>query len=248
MKDRLHKAKSGAADEESGKKTKVNPVSENPYLSARRTWNERVGSLVSSRQTWQFIGILSLLIALTAVAGLIYIGQQSRFIPFVVQVDKLGQPLAAGPVTRARNVDPRIISYQLGTFIRNARTVTTDTTIQRGLVMDLYSMVRVKDPAAAFLNEWLTKKGWESPFERAKEMTVEVEISSVLQRSNDTWQVNWVETERERSGKHLRDPLQMEASLTVVVMPPSSQTDEEQMRRNPLGIYVKEMSWAQHLR
>lgn len=109
-------------------------------------------------------------------------------------------------------------------------------------------MVRVKDPAAAFLNEWLTKNGWESPFERAKEMTVEVEISSVLQPSNDTWQVNWVETERERSGKHLRDPLQMEASLTVVVMPPSSQTDEEQMRRNPLGIYVKEMSWAQHLR
>ena len=36
---------------------------ENPYLAARRTWNDHVGSVVSQRQTWQVIGILSLLIA-----------------------------------------------------------------------------------------------------------------------------------------------------------------------------------------
>jgi hypothetical protein len=30
---------------------------ENPYLAARRTWNDHVGSVVSQRQTWQVIGI-----------------------------------------------------------------------------------------------------------------------------------------------------------------------------------------------
>ena len=67
---------------------------ENPYLAARRTWNEHVGSVVSSRQTWQVVGILSLLIALSAVGGMIHIGSQSKFVPYVVEVDKLGQAVA----------------------------------------------------------------------------------------------------------------------------------------------------------
>lgn len=71
---------------------------ENPYLAARRTWNDHVGGVVSQRQTWQVIGILSLLIALAGVGGVIHIGSQSKFIPYVVEVDKLGQTVAAGPV------------------------------------------------------------------------------------------------------------------------------------------------------
>ncbi len=52
-----------------------NPATPNPYLNARRDWNDHVGSVVSSRQTWQIIGILSLLIALAGVGGMIQIGQ-----------------------------------------------------------------------------------------------------------------------------------------------------------------------------
>ena len=50
----------------------------NPYLAARRTWNEHVGDQVASRQTWQMLGLLCLLIALAGVGGMIYIGSQSR--------------------------------------------------------------------------------------------------------------------------------------------------------------------------
>ena len=82
---------------------------ENPYLAARRTWNDHVGGVVSQRQTWQVIGILSLLIALAGVGGVIHIGSQSKFIPYVVEVDKLGQTVAAGPVQAAGKADPRVI-------------------------------------------------------------------------------------------------------------------------------------------
>ena len=30
---------------------------ENPYLAARRTWNDRTSSIVSSRNMWQLLGI-----------------------------------------------------------------------------------------------------------------------------------------------------------------------------------------------
>ena len=79
---------------------------ENPYLAARRTWNDHIGSLVSQRQSWQVIGILSLLIAFGGVGGVIVIGSQSKFIPYVVQVDNLGQVMAAGPVDAANKPPP----------------------------------------------------------------------------------------------------------------------------------------------
>jgi len=37
-----------------------NEDNQNPYLTARRTWNEHVGSVISQRQTWQVIGILAI--------------------------------------------------------------------------------------------------------------------------------------------------------------------------------------------
>ena len=35
---------------------------DNPYLTARRAWNDHVGSVVASRQIWQVVALLSLLI------------------------------------------------------------------------------------------------------------------------------------------------------------------------------------------
>lgn len=35
---------------------------ENPYLAARRSWNDHVGAVMTSRQTWQVMGILCLMI------------------------------------------------------------------------------------------------------------------------------------------------------------------------------------------
>ena len=55
--------------------------SENPYLAARRTWNDHVASVVSSRNNAQVLGILSLLIALAGVGGMIQLASQSKFVP-----------------------------------------------------------------------------------------------------------------------------------------------------------------------
>ena len=43
---------------------------DNPYLAARRSWNDHVGGVVASRQLWQVVALLSLLIALASVGGI----------------------------------------------------------------------------------------------------------------------------------------------------------------------------------
>lgn len=223
------------------------PETENPYLAARRVWNEHVGAVVSSRQTWQVVGILSLLIALAAVGGMIHIGSQSKFIPYVVEVDTAGRSVAAGPVEAAAKADPRIIHAAVAEFVSDARMVTPDVALQRRAVFRVYAMLSPNDPATAKMNEWLNGTPEANPFRRAEKEMVSVEVKAVLPQSPDTWEVDWVETTRDREGVLKGKPVTMRALVTVYTTEPTSQTSEEQLRKNPMGIYVRDFSWSRLL-
>ena len=67
---------------------------DSPYLNARYNHNSRESAMFFSRLMWQIVGIVSMLTVLGCVAGIIYVAIQAKYIPFVIKVDKLGQPLA----------------------------------------------------------------------------------------------------------------------------------------------------------
>jgi type IV secretion system protein VirB5 len=217
---------------------------DNPYLAARRSWNEHVGGVVASRQLWQVVALLSLLIALASVGGMVYIGSQSRFVPYVIEVDKLGQALAVAPAQRAAPVDGRVVHAAVASFISDLRTVTPDVALQRKAVFRAYAMLSSSDAATAKANEWLNSTEDSSPFKRAARETVSTEIVSVIPQTPDTWQVDWVETVRDRQGVMKGQPARMRALVTVYTVPSTPQTTEEQVRNNPLGIYVRDFSWS----
>ena len=225
---------------------KTSTGTDNPYLSARRTWNEHVGSVVSSRQTWQVVGILSLLIALAGVGGVIHIGSQSKFIPYIVEVDRHGQAVAAGPVSSSSPVDQRIVHASVAEFITDARLVSPDAALQRRAVFRTYAKLSPNDPAAPKMNEWMNGHADASPFKRAAKEIVNIEILSVIPQSPDTWQVDWVETTRDRQGS-VKKQENMRALVTVYTAEVTSQTSDEQLRNNPMGIYVRDYSWSRLL-
>jgi type IV secretion system protein VirB5 len=230
-----------SASESDGRHT--NQV-DNPYLAARRSWNDHVGSVVASRQAWQAVALLSLLIALASVGGMIYIGSQSRFVPYVVEVDKLGQALAVAPAQRAAPVDQRVVHAAVAAFISDLRTVTPDVALQRKAIFRVYAMLSSSDAATAKSNEWLNGTEDSSPFKRAARETVSTDIVSVIPQTPDTWQVDWIETVRDRQGLVKGQPYRMRALVTVYTLPATPQTTEEQVRNNPLGIYVRDFSWS----
>ncbi len=220
---------------------------ENPYLTARRSWNDHVGSVVSSRQTWQVVGILSLLIALAGVGGIIHIGSQSKFIPYVIEVDKIGQTLSAGPVTTSSPADPRVIHASVAEFITDARTVTPDVALQRKAVFRIYAKLAPNHPATVKMNEWLNGTAESNPFRRAEKEMVDIEIKAVLPQTPDTWEVDWVETIRDRQGMVKGKPSKMRALINIYIAESTKRTTEEQLRMNPLGIYVRNFSWSRIL-
>jgi type IV secretory pathway TrbF-like protein len=221
--------------------------SENPYLAARRTWNDHVHGVVASRQAAQMMGLLGLLIGLAAVGGMIYIGSLSKIVPYVVEVDKLGRAVAAGAVERAGPVDRRSIRTAAADFVANARLVTPDVALQRKAVFGVYAMLAPNDPATVKMNEWLNGSDDASPFKRAAKEMVDVQIGSVLEQTADTLQVDWVETTRDRQGVPLTPPVRMRALVTVYTAEPTTNTTEEQVRSNPLGIYARDFSWSKQL-
>jgi type IV secretory pathway TrbF-like protein len=219
----------------------------NPYLSARRTWNDHVGDQVASRRAWQMLGVLCLSIALVAVGGMIYIGSQSKFVPYVVEVDKLGQTIAVSPVSPAKGVDQRVIHAAMANFIQSARMVTPDVALQRKAILGAYAMLFASDPATAKMNEFLNGRPEANPFKRAEKETVSTEIVSVIEQTPQTWQVDWTETVRDRQGFVKVPPYRMRALVSMYVTEPAADISEEQIRNNPLGIYVSDFAWSKQI-
>jgi type IV secretion system protein VirB5 len=220
---------------------------ENPYLNAKRAWNGHTQGEVSARQMWQVVGILGLLIGLAGVGGMIHIGSQSKFVPMVYEVNKHGEASAVGPLEKASPVDPRVVRATVANFISDARVVTPDVALQRKAVFRVFSMLSIKDPATVFMNEWMNGTAESSPFKRAQKETVSVEIVTVLQQTAETWQIDWMETTRDRQGVTIGQPARMRALVTTYIVAPTSKTTEAQQANNPAGIYVRELSWSKQI-
>lgn len=230
---------------EGGRRQGENP---NPYLNARRTWNHIGAANMASRQMAQILGVLALLVALAAVGGNVYIGSQSKFITYVVEVDKLGQAAAVGPAQRAGPDDAAarnaVIHSSVASWVSNIRMVTPDIALQRKGVFHVYSMLSANDAATAKTNEYLNGGEASNPFKRAEIETVNVEIDTVLYQAGETWQVDWIETTRDREGGMKGKPQRWRALVMVYTVAPTSDTTEQQIRDNPLGIHVRDFSWS----
>ena len=208
---------------------------ENPYLSARRTWNDHMRGIQASRTMWQILALLCLLIALAGVGGVIAIGSQSKFIPYVVQVNKLGEAIAVSRADIAVVSDQRVVHASVAAFINDLRMVTPDIALQRRAIFRANAMLS---------NNWFNGSELSSPFKRAETQTVNVEIISVIPQSPETWQVDWLEKIYDRQGHLTESPFKMRALLRIYNKPTTQSTTEEQIRNNPLGIYIQDFSWS----
>lgn len=211
---------------------------ENPYVSARREWNERYGSYIARARTWQFIALGSM--ALSAVLGisLVSISSQSRVQPFVVQVDKLGEAVAVRPADVAAMPDERIIRFQLANYITSARSITPDPVVQKRWLNSIYAVSTTS--AAQFLNDHYKK---DDPFNTGRTSLVAVDIQTALPLSKNSWQINWTETRRSLSGQ-TEGITRWQAILNLSVFTPTTQ---QQIIANPTGILIDQITWTQQL-
>lgn len=210
---------------------------DNPYLAARREWMERYGDYVQSAYHWRLFALFLLAVSAAAVGGMIYSSTQNHFIPYIVQVDKLGYALSAGVPEQAGPVDARIVRAQLARWIVDVRSVFVDASAERRSIESAYALVAHASPAFTYINSIFEKQ---SPFERAQKETVSVEVHSVLQETKDSWRVEWKETTYARSGE-LQRTEEWQAVLTATLAPSDS---PQVLLANPTGLYIQSLDWS----
>jgi type IV secretion system protein VirB5 len=212
----------------------------NPYISARREWNERYGDYVSQAKNWRIVAVLSGITAVMAVAGVVYIGAQSKFIPYVVAVDQHGSAVAAGIADRASATDPRVIRSLIGRFITDLRGVISDQQAEKAAIDRVYSMLPSGAASTTVISGWFKDQ---SPFSRSATETISVDVESILPISSKSWQVDFRETARSPNGM-LLSKKRYRATLTTELSPV---TNEQLIRLNPIGLFVTDISITQIL-
>ncbi len=213
---------------------------ENPYLAARREWDERYGHLITRERNWRLMAIVCALSSLLTVAGLVYLSTRTHIVPFVVAMDSLGRPVAAGPAEQTTTADDRIKRATLYAWLENLRLVTSDGVAQRKAIDRVYAYVASGSQAQAFITDFY--RG-DPPQKRAQTETVSIEVQSVLPTSDRTFEIEWAETSRYLYGT-VTQKARWKAAFTIAINPP---TDEATARVNPLGIYVTNASWGKLL-
>src|SRR3989442_14919200 len=69
----------------------------NPYVEARREWNDRYLELVRERRWGQIVAGTELALSLILAGGLISVSGKQKTVPYAVEVDSLGAALAINP-------------------------------------------------------------------------------------------------------------------------------------------------------
>jgi len=68
-------------------------MSANPYVRGWREWDERYADLVIGKRNWQIAAGCSLTIGLVLAVGIVWLALRSRYVPYVVVTDRLGQAM-----------------------------------------------------------------------------------------------------------------------------------------------------------
>ena len=218
------------------KKTKEQAPSNNPYINGKREWMERYGEFIKAKQKWQIIGIICIILAIISTMGVITLAQKSEFTPYIVEVDKLGRVNNVSMAKTDFKVQPIHIKAALASWIQDTRSVFTDPDAQRMGVEKSFSCLNKADPSYIYLSEF-SKTNWQ----RSAEETVAVEIiGTPLPITNKSWQIEWTETVKSRSGELLRKEY-WKGNFQIYFATPNTQ---KILLNNPLGIYIKTISWT----
>lgn len=213
------------------------PEPETPYQKAAQAWDERIGSARVQAKNWRYMAFGSLILSAGFASALVWQSARGTVVPWVVQVDNLGQAQTVAPATADyRPTDPQI-AFHLGRFIEQVRAIPADAIIVRQNWFRAYEWTT--DRGAAALNDYARAN---DPFTKVGRQQIAVEVSSVIRASPNSFRVAW--TERHFENGQLSTTERWTAILTIVIQPPR---DAERLRANPLGIYVNAISWSREM-
>jgi type IV secretion system protein VirB5 len=213
------------------------PQPETPYQRAAQVWDERIGSARVQARNWRTMAFGCLALAAGVSTALVWQSARGSIVPWVVQVDRLGQAQAVAPAVADYQPNDPQIAFYLAHFIEQVRSIPADPIIVRQNWLRAYDFTA--QGGALALNDYARAN---DPFTKVGKQQVAVDVSSVIRASPASFRIAWVE--RRYQDGSLASTERWSAILTIVVQPPR---DADALRKNPLGIYITAINWSKEL-
>ncbi|MHA8045137.1 conjugal transfer protein TrbF [Roseomonas mucosa] len=213
------------------------PQPETPYQRAAQVWDDRIGSARVQARNWRFMAFGSLALSMGLSTALVWQSTNGSIVPWVVQVDRLGQSQAVAPATADYQPNDPQIAFYLARFVEQVRSIPADAIIVRQNWLRAYDFTT--QAGALALSDYARAN---DPFAKVGKQQVAVEVSSVIRASPSSFRIAWIE--RRYQDGALASTERWSAILTVTVQPPR---DADTLRKNPLGIYVNAINWSKEL-
>jgi type IV secretion system protein VirB5 len=213
------------------------PEPETPYQKAAQVWDERIGSARVQAKNWRLMAFGSLLLSAGLAGGLIWQSARGTVVPWVVQVDKLGEAQTVMPATADYQPSDPQIAWYLARFIEDVRSIPADPVIVRQNWLRAYNFTNTSGAAA--LNDYARA---DDPFAKIGRQQIAVDVSSVIRASPSSFRVAWIQ--RRYQDGALAATERWSAILSMLIQTPH---DADRLRKNPLGIYVSAINWSKEL-
>lgn len=191
------------------------------------------GQVMKENRILKFVVIVSVLSFFLSIGICIYAVSQPDSIPVLVTMNDFGETQYIGPVSRRNyqnyNVPDVAVQAQVKEFISLSNTLSTDKTVMKKAVNKTYHLL-----TSTTASKYSTLVKENNPFKdfgsRTKEVLFQTEPLKV---SQDTYQVDYQVITRQLSGTQISNE-SFRAVITVKMLQPA----EEDIKDNPLGIYI----------
>lgn len=214
------------------------------YLAARREWLERYGDYIASAKNWRAIAFGSLAIAGLFGAGMVYEADRVHIMPYVVEVNHLGDAVHLAQAVNAGSYQQPIVRHVLTHWLRLVREQIPVVAAEKQAYNEAYDYTA--SSAESALNRFFQRHNPYSAYTHhrgARTVTITSALpQGAITAKGGTFDIQWTETQYSHSGA-ITDTTHWEGLITYAITQPS--TNPQVLNGNPFGIYVTNFSWNQ---
>ena len=210
-----------------------------PASKAARRWDEREGQIIEQNQNLRKLTV-GLMVTIVALGGaLVYKSMASSMVPYVVTLDATtGEVRNVGTAQSMNNFQPsdKMYEYFLRQFLSDIRSVPLDPVVYNHNITEAQAYL-TRDGANLLAN----KVKEEKLAERFGQSTVQVQIISLVKmEGGKSYQIRWSEDEYNING----GKKSVNTYTGIFTVEHIQTNDEQQLMKNPVGMYVSDFSWA----
>jgi len=201
---------------------------ETAFQKAKQIWDDRIGNSREQAKNWRIFSLVTL--GLSFFLGLILLVEinKNKIVPYVIEIQDQ-KARTVGKATEYYKPTQELTKFFLSEFITSIRTISSDPIIVKRNWLKAYNFL--SSTAGQQMNE-IAKKN--NPFDLVGKVAVTPQIESVTVISDSSYQIEWSEDIFALQGSSQQGK-KFTAILTVKINPPKT---EEELLRNPLGIYI----------